>query len=140
MADKKAIEHQGFIDQINDTEYKVRFVNMSACASCHANGACNASDMEDKEVWIKRDHRDFKLGESVNIIMGTKQGSQAVLIGYVYPFLTFLISLLILNSFGVKELQAGLISLAMLIPYYSIVYLLRNTINQKFSFSIRKYD
>ncbi len=140
MSGKKAIEHRGFIDQIKDDELKVRFVIMSACASCHASGVCNASDMEDKEVWIKKDERNFKLGESVNIIMGLSQGSHAVLIGYVYPFLTFLITLLILNSFGMKELRAGIISLAMLIPYYLIVYLLRNIINQKFSFSIRKYE
>ncbi|MCF8381119.1 MAG: SoxR reducing system RseC family protein [Bacteroidales bacterium] len=140
MSDKKAIEHDGFIEQITDSELKVRFVSMAACASCHASGVCNASDMQDKEVWIKRDNRSFRIGEKVNIIMGTEQGGRAVMIGYVYPFLSLLLTLLILNSFGMKELLSGIISLAILIPYYLIVYLLRNYINQKFSFSIRKYD
>ena len=72
--------------------------------------------------------------------MQSSQGGQAVLIGYVYPFLAFLITLLILDSLGLKELHAGLLSLSMLIPYYLGVYFLRHKINQKFSFSIRKYE
>ena len=140
MSEKKPIEHLGFIDEIADDEVKVRFVSMSACASCHASGVCNASDMEDKEVWVKKDERNFKKGESVNIIMQSSQGAQAVLIGYVYPFLAFLITLLVLDSLGLKELHAGLISLSILIPYYLSVYFLRHKINQKFSFSIRKYE
>jgi len=140
MSEKKAIEHLGFVDEIVENEIKVRFVSMSACASCHASGVCNASDMEDKEVWVKKDDRVFKKGESVNIVMQSSQGSRAVLIGYVYPFLAFLIILLVLNSIGLKELPTGLISLSILIPYYLSVYLLRHKINQKFSFSIRKYE
>ena len=140
MSEKKAIEHLGFVDEIVENEIQVRFVSMSACASCHAKGVCSASDMKDKEVWVKKDDRIFKKGESVNIVMKSSQGSHAVLIGYVYPFLAFLITLLVLNSIGLEELPAGLISLSILIPYFLSVYLLRHKINQKFSFSIRKYE
>ncbi len=116
----------------------MKFTSISACADCHAKGVCSASDMKDKEVTIRNCEDDYKVGERVDIVMTLGQGSHAVLIGYVYPFILFLVSLLILSASGLNEVQAGVISLALLIPYYISIYIFRKKINQKFNFSIRK--
>ncbi len=140
MSTQKAIEHSGFIEEITESGAKVRFISESACASCHAKGACSASDMEDKEVFIPGMYKDYKKGDPVQIIMRLSQGNQAVLFGYVYPLLAFVFMLLILSSAGLPEQKAGFFSLLFLIPYYLTLYLFKNKINKKFSFSIRKYE
>lgn len=138
MSATTTIQHKGFIESVSKKGVKVKFTSISACADCHAKGVCSASDMKDKEVTIKDYEDDYKIGERVDIIMTLGQGSHAVLIGYVYPFILFLLSLLVLSASGLSEVQAGVISLALLIPYYAIIYIFRNRINQKFNFSIRK--
>lgn len=141
MSGTKTIQHKGFIDNISEKGILVKFISQSACADCHAKGVCSAADMKDKELWVHNKSSDrFHIGDPVNIIMTPGQGSQAVLIGYVYPFLLFLISLLVLSSTLLGELQAGLISLVILVPYYLLIYIFREKINKKFSFTIRKED
>lgn len=136
----KAIEHYGFIEEINTNGIRVRFISQSACASCHAKGACSASDMEDKEVIISGQNMDFRKGEHVRIIMNMNQGNRAVLLGYVYPLILFVLMLLILNSLNYNEIKSGLYSLAVLVPYYLILLIFKDRINKKFSFSIKKYE
>lgn len=140
MPVQNTIEHSGFINEIDDRGVLVRFVSESACASCHAKGVCSAADLKDKEVYIQGNYHNYKKGEPVRILMKLSQGSRAVLFGYVYPLIAFILILLILNSTEMPELNAGLYALSVLIPYYLILYLFRNKVNKKFSFSIRKYE
>ena len=140
MSEAKTIEHQGFIDEIAEDRIKVRFIAESACASCHAKGVCTASDMENKELWVKRDQRSFKAGERVKIILTRADGNRAVLLAYVMPFLVFLVALLILTGTGTGELKAGLYSLSLLIPYYFLLFVFKERINKQFSFSIKRYE
>lgn len=76
-------------------------------------------------------------GESVSVLMKQSQGYAAVLYGYIFPFLSVIIMLMILTGFGVPELTAGLVSLSMLLPYYLILYLFRKRINEKFTFTLK---
>lgn len=138
MSTGNAIEHTGIIENVSADGIRVRFTSMSACAACHAKGVCSASEMEDKEVTVPNPGGDFHTGERVNIIMKSAMGTRAVLIGYVYPFILLLVVLLILNGLGMPELRAGLISLGTLIPYYFIVYMVRNKLDRTFAFTIRK--
>lgn len=132
------IEHPGIIESISPQKLRIRFTSVSACAACHAKGACSAADIQEKSVEVDKTPGDFSLGETVNIILAPSQGFEALLIGYVYPFLLVFASLIILTLSEISELKAGLISLALLVPYYLIVYSLRKKINKKFQFSIRK--
>ena len=140
MSTGNAIEHTGVIEDISDNGIRVRFTSFSACASCHAKGVCSASDMEDKEIVVPNTGYDLHTGDFVSITMKASLGTKAVLIGYVYPFIVLLTILLILNGIGMSELKAGLISLATLVPYYIIVYQLRNRLERTFGFTIRKTE
>jgi len=46
--------------------------------------------------------------------------------------------LMITVSSGVSELPAGLISIGSLAPYYFLLFLFRNKISKKFTFSIKQ--
>jgi sigma-E factor negative regulatory protein RseC len=136
----KSIEHKGFIDRITDHSVFVKIVSESACAACHAKGACAVSDMQDKEIEVTGVAGNFSTGEMVSLVMEQSQGFKAVLIGYFYPFLLVFSGLLLATGAGLSELSAGLLALGLLPPYYLMAYLFRNKIRKNFNFSIRKLD
>jgi sigma-E factor negative regulatory protein RseC len=135
-----SIEHKGFIERFTDHSAFVRIVSESACASCHAKGACTAADMQNKEIEVNGIFTNFSTGEMVNLIMEQSQGFKALLLGYVYPFLILFTGLLTASSAGLSELASGLLAIGLLPPYYIILYLLRKKIRKSFNFSIRKID
>jgi len=135
---KSSIEHKGFIERITENSVIVKIISESACAACHAKGACTAADMQDKEIEVKGIHSGFAIGENVTLIMSQSMGFKALVLGYVYPFLILFFGLILASSTGISELYAGLIALSLLPPYYLVMYLLRNNIKKSFTFSIRK--
>ena len=132
------IEHIGIIDSISNETVRVRFTTISACASCHAKGYCSASEMEDKIVEVNSPADAVKPGETVNLRLALSQGFNALLIGYVYPFILVFSALMILTASGVKELYAGLSALFLLLPYYLLAGYFNKRINKKFQFTIHK--
>ncbi len=138
MSSGNEIEHTGIIEAIDDDGIKVKFTSVSACAACHAKGVCSASDMKEKEVTVPGSNGNFHKGDPVFVTLKASMGTKAVLIGYIYPFFLLLTVLLILSGTGLTELRAGLLSLGTLIPYYFILFLLRNKLERTFAFTIRK--
>ena len=81
---------------------------------------------------------NYKVGEEVTVLMKKTLGSQAVFLAYVLPFLIMFIVLIILINLTGNEGFSGLISIAILVPYFYIIYLLRDRFKKKFIFVIRK--
>jgi len=135
---KTVIEHKGQIDSISGNKIKVHFLNISACASCHAKGVCTASDMESKEVEVFDTSGKFHEGEEVNIILQQSLGFKALLFGYVVPFFLVLIALFTLDAFTKNEVIVGIGALGTLVPYYLILYVLKDYFEKVFSFKIQK--
>lgn len=76
-------------------------------------------------------------GDSVTVVMNKSMGYTAVLLGYVIPVILVVTFLIILGTLSLSELITGLGSLAVLIPYYSILWFFRNRINNNFRFTIK---
>jgi sigma-E factor negative regulatory protein RseC len=135
---KKIIEHKGRVERIQGNKIEVHFITMSACASCHAKGACTASDMEDKTVEVVDDPEKYRIGEEVNVILKQYLGFKALLYGYVLPFFVVLIALFLLSAFINNEVIVGVGSLGILVPYYFILYHLKDRFSKVFSFTLQK--
>jgi sigma-E factor negative regulatory protein RseC len=130
------IAKEGFIDHIDDRKIYVRIMSVSACASCHANGSCNSSESAEKLIGIDRDGApEVEPGQKVRISMNATNGNLAVVYGYVVPLLILVVALLVLVNFT-SEGIAGLLSIAMLAPYYAGVYMLRKHFERRFRFTI----
>ncbi len=132
------IDHEGVIEEIGKDNIRVRISSLSACATCHAKGACSTGDMEDKFIDVPSPGIDYQTGDMVRVSISRHHGFKAVAIGYIYPFILLMISLVSLNAAGVSELRSGLISLGLMIPYYLVIFLLRKHINRQFSFKLNK--
>jgi sigma-E factor negative regulatory protein RseC len=136
--DLDAIKHSGIIKEIDTEHYFVSIIAQSACAACHANSICNVSDFQHEIVEVPRKKNDqFKVGDQVEILMEKSLGPKAVLLGYFIPFLMVLSTLIISLSIIPNEGIAGLISVVVLVPYYLVLYIVRDRLKTAFRFRIR---
>lgn len=136
LMSSSVITHDGVIDSISNHLVRVRIINMSACSGCHAKGACNAADQEEKIIDVYTDGTKHKLGEKVTIASKLSTGFKALLYGYLLPFILVLITLIVLTVMNLNEIKAGLFSLATLVPYYFILFIFRKHIKKNFTFEI----
>ncbi len=134
------ISHTGIIKKLSDKTIIVNIINESACASCHAKGACSAADMKDKEVEIHSFEGDYTVGQHVTIVGKTVQGFKALFLGYLLPFIIVLSILIISTALNASESTSGLLALGSLIPYYFVLYLFRNRLKKTFEFEIKPLE
>lgn len=138
MIGAKVIEHRGIIKEVNQYKLKVNLANTSSCAGCHAKAACNVSDVDQKVIEVlKVDEKQYQVGQSVNVSFEESLGFKALLWGYLFPFLLVLSTLFILFSFTSNEAFSGLGALAVLVPYYFGLLLLRKYFSQTFIFRLK---
>lgn len=133
------IYHEGVIEEIrNDGSIAVRIASTPGCVSCAAKEICNASEIEEKiiEVANPKDH-NYSVGDLVSVSLKQSAGLHAVMLGYVYPFLVMLITLIIMINVTDSQGVAGLTAIAMLIPYYVILYLTKSRQKESFQFEIK---
>lgn len=132
------IEHEGIIEHIEGGVAHVKIDNVSACASCHAKGACGAADQEEKFLDVPLYSTTHRQGDTVFVQIAQHLGFKAVALGYVYPFLVLMAVLVGLLAAGMEELRAGGFALLSIIPYYLVLYMFRDRLSKSFTFSIKK--
>ena len=140
MRDSRSVEHKGIVEKVDDKLIRVGFTAHSACSGCHAKGVCSLSEVESKFVEIKQDGRDLKVGDRVDILLQQNQGFRALWLGYVLPFIVMVTTLIIVVAATDREGLAGLVGVAVLLPYYLGLYFLRDKVREKFEFKIRKTE
>ena len=135
MTDK--IRHLGIVENINGCYLKVRIIQTSACSACSIKGHCSASDSKEKLIDVYNDKGlDCKIGQQVVVCGSTSMGMKAVLWAFGVPFLVLVLSLFVSMSLTNDEMKSALISLIMLIPYYIIIYFLREKFRRTFVFTL----
>ena len=133
------ISHSGVIDRIEGNCVKVRIVQTSACAACKVASHCNASESKEKMVdVICRDTAKYATGQEVVVSTSKEVANRALLLGFGVPLLLMIAALLIVLRWTGDEGIAALTSLGALIPYYVILWLLRDSIRQQVSFRIEE--
>lgn len=136
---KDNIKHEGIISKISENGIIVSLKGNVNCEGCKAQSACGVSDSNDKEIEISNPTQSFQLNEPVDVVLKRALGLKAVFWAYVFPFiLMFLI--LVITSFFLKEWIAGLISLAVLIPYYFMLFVMKDWFQKAFQVSILKFN
>ena len=139
---KERIEHEGRVIAVDKDYISVEIVNKSACAACHAKGVCGASDDAVKVVEVAQDittlTEDYQVGETVNVVMSSAMGTQAIWLAYVVPLLVLMLSILVFSLCGAGEVLMGLGSLGAVALYYLGVFFYRKKISKIFIFSIEK--
>lgn len=139
MNSARLIEHDGVVEDVSGNMLKVRIRTASACGSCQARQACPAADGPPEKIIDVgyRGTKQFSAGDPVIVILESAQGARAVLAGYVIPFLLVFGALVIGSFLFRSELFAGIAALAVLLPYYAVLYCLRGRMKQMFVFRLK---
>ena len=132
------IKHLGIVENIQGSHLSVRIVQTSACAACSVKGHCSSADSKDKIIdIIDTAAASYQVGENVMVVGETSMGMQAVALAFIIPFVLLIFTLFLFMALIENELYAALLSLAVLIPYYFILWLNKTRLKQKFSFTIK---
>lgn len=134
------ISHAGVIASISTGIVHVRIVQKSACASCKIASQCTSSESKEKMIDVyTTDTSGYSVGESVNVIASSSVGTQAVIYGFVVPLVIMMIAIIVsLKLSDFPEPLAALIGIVSLVPYYTLLYILRNKLQRVLSFHIEK--
>jgi sigma-E factor negative regulatory protein RseC len=130
------IEHAGIVQKSDNKSVTVIISSESACSGCHAEGFCSLSGKEDKIIDISGRY-NVEPGQNVTVLMKKSMGYSAVMLGYVVPFILVIGMVIFLGSMSLPELITGLGSIAVLVPYYLLLWLFRKRINNNFRFTIK---
>lgn len=129
--------HAGIISKITGNSAIITLEQNIHCESCHVKGSCGLSELSTKKVEAHDLDNSFRLNEKVLVTLKKITGLKAVFWAYVFPFFLMILTLIICSSL-LKEWLAGLLALFVLIPYYALLYFLKNKLIATFKISILK--
>lgn len=133
------ISHLGIVDSIEGDCVKVRIVQKSVCGVCKVASRCNASESKEKMVDVFGcDSAKYATGQTVVVSASKEVANRAILLGFGLPLLLLIGVLLMVLRWTGDEGMAALASLGALVPYYIVLWLLRDSIRQQVSFRIEE--
>ena len=130
--------HTGVVERIEHARIFVRIVQQSACSGCHAKSVCINADSKAMIIEIDDHAGKFELDEEVLVCERYSMGMYAVWLAFVLPLLLLVFAAIAGTSLSGNEIIGGLAGLSILIPYYAILYLMRDQLKKKFVFSLSK--
>lgn len=131
------IKHNGVVDGVEEGCVRVRILQSSACSACKVAAHCNASETKEKIIEVQAaDAVKYQQGDSVIVVADTAVGFRASLYGYLLPLVLMVVALVAVLKITQSEGYAAVSALGILIPYYIGLYLLRNKLRNKLSFSL----
>ncbi|MDR1103460.1 MAG: SoxR reducing system RseC family protein [Tannerella sp.] len=134
----KTIQHTGTVERIEPAVVYVRIVQPPACSGCHAGLSCPVSEGNGKTVAVEDTTGRFAVNEEVLLHGRQGMGMQAILFTCVFPMILVVVALAVAFGLTGNELTGGSIGLSVLLPYYGLMYILRNKLNRKFVFTVSK--
>lgn len=133
------ISHSGVIERIAEGHVTVRILQTSACAACKVAGHCNASEAKVKLVDVDcPDSAIFRTGEEVVVSASREVANRALLLGFGLPFLILVGTIVTATWLSYDEGTAAIASIALLAPYYLLLWALREKIGRSVKFEIER--
>ena len=127
------------MEKIEGTHVVVRIVQTSACSACSAKGLCNASESKEKQIDVYGVQASYRIGEEVVVCGTTSMGMRAVLLAFGVPLLILLLALFItMRITDGDALLSAFVALLAVMPYYLLVYFMKDRLDRTFSFTIEK--
>lgn len=131
------IRHSGVVESIEDGCVHIRITQTSACAACKVAGYCNAAESKEKIIDVYCDDvAAYSIGQAVVVTTTGQVAARALLWGFGFPFLLLVVVLFLTWLLTAHEGWAALCALSSLIPYYMVLWLMRDKMSQQLAFSI----
>lgn len=140
MAEVKKIGHEGIVKSVSEQTIEVMITSSSACATCHAKGACGMSETSQKIITALRPDFEISTGDKITVYATTHNAAYSVILAYVLPSVLLIAGITVLVSFKISETLAAAGALAILAIYYTGLYLNRDKIGKKIIFTVEKQN
>jgi positive regulator of sigma E activity len=134
----EVIKHTAFVKDVNPESLLVTIESQSECSACNAQGVCNISGYQEKEIEITGFKNSYSVGQKITILFKESSGFKAQLFGYLLPIILLLVTLILSINITGNEGLSGLISISILIPYFITLYFLRHYLKRIFKFEIEE--
>lgn len=135
---ERRIEHQGIVEVVRSQSVVVSVMQETACSACSAAQLCHGSQKQHKSIEVLCDNpSQYAIGQNVILIGRLRLGFQAILWAYVVPLFLLVAMLMVVSEHTGNEGKGAMAALFSLIPYYIVLYLLRNRLQRTFSFRIQ---
>ena len=134
------VTHSGKVIGVFRDTVTVAVESSEACGSCASRSACSLGVQSNtRNILITTpDASSFSVGEIVRVATRTQMGLMAVALCYALPAVVLVAVLAAAVLCGVSEGVAALISLGSVAIYFGILWLVRDKLAQKISFTIEK--
>lgn len=133
------IKHAGVVDGVEGECVRVRILQSSACSACKVAAHCNASKTKEKIIDVMdADASHYQKGDQVMVVADTAVGFRASLYGYLLPLILMVVTLVGVLAATHSEGLAALSALGILIPYYVLLFLMRNKLRNRLSFTLER--
>lgn len=133
------IKHAGVVDGVEGECVRVRILQSSACSTCKVAAHCNASETKEKIIDVMdADASHYQKGDQVMVVADTAVGFRASLYGYLLPLILMVVTLVGVLAATHSEGLAALSALGILIPYYVLLFLMRNKLRNRLSFTLER--
>ncbi|HFB61628.1 MAG TPA: hypothetical protein ENJ69_01460 [Bacteroidetes bacterium] len=135
---EETVTHPGIVKKIEGNKAEISVISKASCVSCSLNNVCSVSDMKEKIIEVDlADMGQYQEGENVTVEMKQSYGTWAVLLGYFFPFLVLFFGLILFLHWGLDQGLAGILAIALLIPYYGLLYLMRDFFKKRFRYHVQ---
>lgn len=132
------IQHSGVVEDIREGVVYVRILQTSACSTCSAAQLCKSSESKEKIVEVRTPlAMQYERGQNVMVVGSTQQGLKATLFAYVLPLVVLIAVLLLTKSMSGDDGLSAIAALVVTAFYFFGLYLLRHTLENKFTFKIQ---
>ena len=139
--DHNQVCSQAVVKEVQDTYIIAEIVVQSACAACHAKGACGVSERKQEKLKIDLPNPGiFTVGEVVSVEMKQNLGMKAVVIAYLFPFIILALGLFVTYALTKQELISVGVSFGLTAIYYFIISKLKDKFEKEFVFTVKKID
>ena len=133
------IKHAGVVDGVEGECVRVRILQSSACSACKVAAHCNASETKEKIIDVMdADASHYQKGDQVMVVADTAVGFRASLYGYLLPLILMVVTLVGVLAATHSEGLAAVSALGILIPYYLLLFLMRNKLRNRLSFTLER--
>lgn len=133
------IKHAGVVDGVEGECVRVRILQSSACSACKVAAHCNASETKEKIIDVMdADASHYQKGDQVMVVADTAVGFRASLYGYLLPLILMVVTLVGVLAATHSEGLAALSALGILVPYYVLLFLMRNKLRNRLSFTLER--
>ena len=130
---------EGIIRSVDGDDISVEIIVSSACSGCHAKSICIPSDRRKEIITVKNArNEEYRVGETVELLLETSAGNKAVVLAYVLPLLVLMALLFGCYALTHHELLSVGISVLGVVVYYLVLKSFSKGMEKKIEFGVRK--